>query len=154
MKENTKAKAVPPTANQQLLTECQHLLNYALKEGIAVDQSKVQLLTDDKLSSTSTAEQLLIVYNYLLDLVKPMKPRVIISMEKSEQSPWMIRMLGPLPIIRQFTILALLSMVIMIGVSLSPAINVHTHADHQNPPPKDHNAYLGTAHARGNSSPE
>lgn len=110
----------------ELHEKCESLFQYALKEGRSLDHAKLTILDGRPGTFGGTSEELLAVYNYLVQVVSPTSPRIIFAMERSEKASLFIRILGPLPIVRQFTLLALLSMLAFIWTSLSKDINVHT----------------------------
>lgn len=110
----------------RLFKECQALLSFAIKEGKPLKNPQLKLIDGSFESFSGTTDQLLSVYNYLIKVVKPATPRMILHLEQTEQRPIFIRVLGPIPIVRQFTVLALMSLLAFMVTSLSPDINVNT----------------------------
>ncbi len=107
--------------------ECESMLKYAMKQGKPLEKEPLAVLETPFSESTDEdkVSQLFISYNYLLDVVKPTSPRTITALEQAE-GPSLFRIFGPLPIIRQFMVVALLALTGMIGISLSPHVNTDT----------------------------
>ena len=127
-KEISTDLKIAQTTTGRLWQECTSLLNYAIKEGKPLESEPIAILqgTPPSREDTDTLNALLICYNHLTEVVKPTSPRTIVQLELAEQKPTWLRILGPLPIIRQFMIAAILSLVAMISISLSPELNVKT----------------------------
>lgn len=109
---------------ENLLKECRVMLSYAIANGKSVDALQVAPLHKD--DSDIKGQELMPVYNYLVNLVKPATPGTLVLFEKNRQSTRRFKFLGPLPIVRQFMVLSIFSLVALILVSLSPNVNVHT----------------------------
>jgi len=111
------------------------MVNYALKKGKPLKNIKIEMLHDDlendfkpgdEEKEQITIDKLLTLYNQLIKVVAPANPRTIIMLEESEKHPKLFRFLGPLPIVRQFMLTAILSLFGMITISLSSLVNVDT----------------------------
>lgn len=110
----------------RLFMQCQSLFSYALKEGHTLDDPKLSMLQGNAEDFKGTIDDLFSIYNYLVEVLKPVSPRIALAIEKTEHAPLYIKLLGPLPIVRQFTLLAILSLAAFIVTSLSEDINVKT----------------------------
>jgi len=104
-----------------LAKECRVMAEYAMSNGKPLDARQVEALSKD--DDELTSAELLPVYNYLLLLVKPAKPGTLILFEKNRQSDNVFKFLGPLPIIRRFMLVAVVSLLALIAFSLSPDVN-------------------------------
>lgn len=100
------------------------MLSFAISSGKSVDALQVAPLHKD--DGEINGQELLPVYNYLVNLVKPATPGTLVLFEKNRQSTKRFKFLGPLPIVRQFMVLCIFSLVALILVSLSPHVNAHT----------------------------
>lgn len=109
---------------EDLLQECRVMISFAFSNGKSVDPSQIAVL--HKENSQITGAELLPVYNYLVNLVKPATPGTLILFEQNRQSNKRFKFLGPLPIVRQFMLLCIFSLLALILVSLSPHVNTHT----------------------------
>ena len=106
---------------ESLIKECRVMVDYAMANGMPLDIHQIEPLEKD--NDKVSAKELLPVYNYLLLLVKPAKPGTLILFEKNRQSTNRFKFLGPLPIIRRFMLVAIVSLFALIGFSLSPDVN-------------------------------
>lgn len=109
---------------ESLLTESRVMLDFCLSQGKVLDTNQIAIL--DKADEEISAIELLPVHNYLVNFVKPAKPGTLVLFEKNRQSKSRLKFLGPLPIVRQFMLLTIVSLFALIGVSLSPHINTDT----------------------------
>lgn len=107
-----------------LLKECRVMSSYAFANGKSVDPGEIAPL--NKENEDLTGAELLPVYNYLTNLVKPAIPGTLVLFEKNRQSTKRFKFLGPLPIVRQFMLLSIISLIALILVSLSRDVNVHS----------------------------
>lgn len=109
---------------ENLLKECRVMTAFAISNGKGVDASLVAPLhkEDDQING----KELLPVYNYLTNLVKPATPGTLMLFEKNRQSNNPFKFLGPLPIVRQFMMLSVFSLLALILTSLSKDVNTHT----------------------------
>lgn len=106
-----------------LLLECQVMLDHALKTGQVIDVRAVAPL--DRPDDTSPSE-LLAVYNHLVEVVKPASPGTLLLFEESRQSTSWFTFLGPLLIVRQFMMAAIVALATLLGMSLTPHLNNET----------------------------
>lgn len=109
---------------ENLLKECRVMAAFALSNGKSVDASQIAPLhkEDDQING----KELLPVYNYLANLVKPATPGTLVLFEKNRQSTNPLKFLGPLPIVREFMLLSMFSLLALILTSLSADVNTHT----------------------------
>lgn len=109
---------------EEITHHCQFMLKYALREGKEIEHDMIDLL--DGHGFKGTTSQLLSLYNYLVVVIKPANPRTIAVIEENRKANSVMSILGPLPIVRQFMVVAVLSMLVMILSSLTSDINVNT----------------------------
>lgn len=100
------------------------MTSFAITRGKSVDAAHIAPL--DKEDSEIKGSELLPVYNYLVNLVKPATPGTLVLFEKNRQSTNRFKFLGPLPIVRQFMLLSIFSLLVLILTSLSEHVNTHT----------------------------
>lgn len=110
-----------PSLQESLLKECRVMTEYCIANGKALDAHHILVLEKD--DKDIKASELMPVYNYLLTLVKPAKPGTLVLFEKNRQSNSPFRFLGPLPIVRRFMLVTIISLVALILISLSPHVN-------------------------------
>lgn len=122
--------ATPPENDLafKLETECKAMFVYALKTGKNLDSRQIQSFEKQLSNPTnpSNLARLTESYNHLLEVVSPTSPRTILQLEAGEKSNRILHVLGPLPIIRQFMVIVILSLLGMISISLSPHVNVES----------------------------
>lgn len=109
---------------ENLLKECRVMVSFAINRGKSVDATHIAPLHKD--DSEIKGSELLPVYNYLVNLVKPATPGTLVLFEKNRQSTRRFKFLGPLPIVRQFMLLSMFSLLALIVTSLSSDVNTHT----------------------------
>lgn len=107
--------------HDSIYNQCSVMLDYAVKTGKGIDISHVEPLK--KAKREIDQNDLIAVYNYLSKLIKPAMPDALILFEKNRQSQSVFRFLGPLPIVRAFMLVIIVSLLFFIGISLSPLIN-------------------------------
>lgn len=113
------------SVRNRLLIECKSMIKYAIKKGKSLKATQVELLTSG-LNTGMSNVQLVNLYNYLTTVVSPAQPNAITLLESDEGTNNLISFLGPLPIFRQFMLTTVLSIIALIGISMSPALNTHT----------------------------
>ncbi len=107
-----------------LVMQCNVMLDYALKTGKTVEGYQVAPL--EKPIEELHSKELLSVFNYLSVLVKPAIPGTLMLFEKNRQSNSKFKAVGPLPIVRAFMLVTIISLLALIGTSLSPRVNNET----------------------------
>lgn len=124
---------------QHLLDECKAMAKYALDAGMEVSAQLLQELQnlDYKLAESETpndepspvpeeylyCRQLGKIHNSLSKTVAPAKPGALLLLAKEAASGGFKRYLGPVPLIRQMMVVAILSLAGLILVSLSPQVD-------------------------------
>lgn len=110
------------TLRGSIYEECRVMFDYVLKNGKQIDAQLVAPLEQDE--KTLDSATLMGVYNYLADQVKPALPGTLILFAKNKASINRFKFLGPLPIVRQFMALCILSLVALIATSLSGMVDI------------------------------
>lgn len=100
------------------------MLTYSLNNGKSLENAQIEILEQER--SEYSTDQLLNVYNYLLEVIKPMNPKTIFLLQEDEKRGVFWKFLGPLPIVRQFMAIATLSLIALIVTSLSEEVNVNS----------------------------
>lgn len=122
LKDNSRLPSLELTnIKDSLYKQCQVMFDYALKTGKVIDGNQVASLR--KPYAEVKQEELLPIFNYLVNLVKPAIPGTLVLFEKNRQSKSMFKSLGPLPIVRSFIVVTIISLFTLIGVSLFPEVN-------------------------------
>ena len=119
--------SVSPTETaltKQVYSECKVMFDHAMKNGKHLDPAHVKIL--DKDVSEVNTPQLIPTYNYLVDVVKPASPGTLVLFEKNRNSKSPLRHFGPLPIVRNFMLVTILSLLALILTSLSKNVNAVT----------------------------
>lgn len=106
---------------KQLKDECKLMLDYALKKGVVLENNQLALLDEE----SPEINKLLEIYNYLVEAIKPMKPETILLFRRNQRKGF-LGILGPLPIVRQFMVVTIFSILVCIVTSLSSHVNVHS----------------------------
>ena len=101
------------------------MTRYAIRSGKVLDEQKMAPLAEAlKLPPTEWDwTDLLPSYNYLIQIIKPARPNTLIIFDDLQKSKSPLRLLGPLPIVQNFMLLAILSIIGMIGFSLFNEVN-------------------------------
>lgn len=106
---------------ESLYNQCRVMLDHAMKTGKPINGSYLESL--NKPSQSLSQEELIHSYNYLAKVIKPAMPGTLTLFEKNRQSKSPFRFLGPLPIVRGFMLVTIISLLTLIGISLSPMVN-------------------------------
>ncbi|MBO3700418.1 hypothetical protein [Roseivirga sp. E12] len=106
---------------KSLHDQCKVMFDYALKMGKTIDGKLVIPLKKEY--EELSQEELLTVFNYLSNLVKPAMPGTLLLFEKNRQSNSRFKKLGPLPIVRWFMVVAIISLFSLIAISLFPQVD-------------------------------
>ncbi|MEO9806231.1 MAG: hypothetical protein ABJF04_23420 [Reichenbachiella sp.] len=129
---NTQIKPHKADAiNEDLLSQCQAMLKYAIRQGKQLNTNNIQSLDHiidltEVSSGQKNTDQLVALYNYLITVVNPAKPSTIALLESSSGKDHFLSFLGPIPIFRQFMVVTVLSILLLIGLSLLPELNART----------------------------
>ncbi|WDE04388.1 hypothetical protein SG34_024090 [Thalassomonas viridans] len=105
--------------------ECQAMVKHAFAKGVKVPAKITKLLAQQKLNpqGDDRAEQLTQIHNQLAELVSPAKPVTIMLMAKETEKASLFLFFGRVPLIRKMMMVAILSLVVLIALSLSSYIN-------------------------------
>ncbi len=109
------------SVNNSLYDQCRVMFDHALKTGKTIDAKLVEPLQHEQ--PHLKQGELLLVFNYLVNLVKPAMPGTLILFEKNRQSNSLFKKLGPLPIVRSFMLITVISLLALIGISLFKEVN-------------------------------
>lgn len=138
-----KSKIINPYGGlqlpQQIYMECRAMAEYALAKGQPVSPravTTIQTFTDEAPGEGMLGDEsiptprpkkdlfaLVSVHQELSRLVQPATPQTILLLDMEQESDRRFKFLGPVGLVRQMMIAALLSLVIFVGVVLSPSIN-------------------------------
>lgn len=104
--------------------QCRVMLDFALKNGKELDAAQVSVVEHSP--AKTNIQAIVVAYNYLADLVKPALPGTLLMFDKSKKEKSALSILGPLPIVRQFMLLSILSLIALITTSLSGQVNIES----------------------------
>jgi hypothetical protein len=128
----SKTEEYGQTLQQQMVEECVAMAKHALAAGLNVPGDVVETLekfTKQKAAETPTdtaawdIKQLNAVHNRLAKIVEPATPRTILLLDKESQKKGIWKFLGAVPFIRRLMLVAIISLVLFILISLSPFID-------------------------------
>jgi hypothetical protein len=111
---------------EQLVHECIAMTQYALASGKHVPPAvatAVEQARTTPADPTSDVGAITKVHDQLCKLVAPATPRALLLMGADHGAKGMRSMLGPVGLVRRMMIAAVASMVVFIGVSLTPYVN-------------------------------
>lgn len=131
------AKKPDPYANrtlrEQLYLEAHAMAEYALSTGHKVPSSVIRTLDEVEPTVTATdqppplsekhIDALLQAHNTLSRIVDPAMPRTILLLDMEQEAGGLWRFLGPISLIRQMMVAALISLLLFIVLGLSPNVN-------------------------------
>jgi len=118
------------------------MAKYAFASGLSVPPSAVQVIESFSISAfakstsgrdadvyavssnRSDSRQLFFAHRRLSQIVAPATPRVIIYLQREAQSKSPLRFLGPVPLVRHMMLAAILCLVLLLALSLSPDVNL------------------------------
>jgi hypothetical protein len=108
---------------QQLLAECRVMAQYALTSGKKIPPSTVQFLdyctrSSDYALNDETLEKLVTAHSSLTEIVKPARPDTLLLLADTTQTSWLCRVLGPVALIRQLTVIAVVFVVLFITLTV------------------------------------
>ncbi len=117
---------------RKLTWECRLIINYCLREGKPLDNNKLVLLEEierkfrEKHTGAEVMDTIMYLYNYLIGVIKPTDPRTVLLLERNKKGSSKLWFLGPLPIIQQFMLVAILSLIAFVSISLMPQVNAES----------------------------
>ena len=109
----------------QVELECQAMVNHAFGKGLKVPVKLTRSLEQQGRNNSDDvkAEQLTSIHNQLAELVSPAKPITIMLMANETEKASFFLFLGRVPLIRKMMMVAILSLIVLIALSLSSYIN-------------------------------
>lgn len=133
----------------ELILECNSMARYAFASGLKVPGQIVNALennhlsnnsegdgylspdTDNQLSGNSSSNlhrsvnirHISVIHGQLVDIVAPATPRTILLMETEAAKRHFWRFLGPVPLVQRMMFVAIISLIGLIFVSLSPEVD-------------------------------
>lgn len=119
---------------EQLYRESRAMAEYAFTNGLKVPAAAVTVLERLQIPGialekggqprdTADIEALVGVHTTLSRLVSPAKPRTIVLLDKEKSTGGALRFLGPVSLIRQLMLAALICLVLFIGLTLSKSVD-------------------------------
>ena len=108
----------------ELHQECYVLVRHLLGRGVHVPAgmvARVAALAEQRPAAGAVSE-LARIHAQLADLARPASPRTIVILEQEAARPSTLRFLGPVPLIRQLTVAAVVCLVLFIGAALSKEV--------------------------------
>lgn len=134
----------PASVGSQVRTECEAMARYALSSGLSVPAALIRTLDavcgtegGQKPSpalpagasaplSTDEVAQLAQVHGQLAAIIAPAIPRTVVLLENEAAKRGVWAFLGPVPLVRRMMLAALLSLLALITIGLSPDVNEET----------------------------
>ena len=140
------------TMKEQLIKECVEMTKYAFQNGKNVPAGLVRRLemisenhdprsgikddglptdklekTDEEAhAETKEIKHLATIHEFLSEQVSPATPKTIVMLAMEDAKKHAFSFLGPIPFIRRMMVATLISLVILIGTSLSPDVSEET----------------------------
>lgn len=116
-----------PGLRDQILRECTEMVRYALSSGTRVSPALVETVDAARATppaGTSDLAALAGAHERLAKLVAPATPRALVLFAQEDQKQkGMLRLPGPVRLVRRMALAALISVVLFIGSSLSPYVS-------------------------------
>lgn len=128
LKQETE-RSTSLSLTKQCFLECEAMAKYALASGQKVSGQLLQQLKElehklhEAHTNTQIVRQLGDAHARLSSLVAPATPRTILLLDSETEQRGYLRFLGPVPLIRQMMVTALLSLTALIVLTLSPEVN-------------------------------
>ncbi|MFC6440114.1 hypothetical protein [Bowmanella sp. JS7-9] len=95
------------------------MFEYAFRYGISVEPELAeQYFQSEHIDNASLTK----IYNYLIDVVKPAHPRYILQVYTHRHDHFIFRLFGNIPFVRALNFATLMSLVLLIGLSLTSFI--------------------------------
>ena len=113
----------------ETLAEAEAMANYALSSGKEVPRAlmtgleEVLKCADQPAAGTADIGGLAQVHQGLARIVHPATPRSILLLSRETDRPALVRVLGPVPLVRGLTIAAIISLAAWVGISLFSAVD-------------------------------
>jgi hypothetical protein len=120
----------------QVYKESRAMAEYALANGLQVPSAAISLLEQMEdfqrfrkdrapTSGVPHIEALVEVHATLSRIISPAKPRTIVLLDEENKAGGPLRFLGPVSLIRQLMIAALICLALFVGLVLSPSVNAY-----------------------------
>ena len=127
----SSAESTSPSLAKQGFLECEAMAKHALASGHKVSGGLLQQLNELEQSIHGDADptdntvmrQLGDCHARLSRLIAPATPRTILLLDSQTEQAGFLRFLGPVPLIRQMMLAALVSLIALICLTLSPEVN-------------------------------
>lgn len=109
----------------QLERECQAMALHAFSKGLVVPASLMKSLACETQVDRheQRVDKLAAIHNRLAEIVAPAKPETIMLMAQERNKGSIFLFLGSVPLIRKMMLVAIVSLIVLITLSLSPYIN-------------------------------
>lgn len=117
-----RTKENKPDIWYQLEQECKAMANHAFAKGMKVPVNLMKILEQGK-NGELRAEELTKLHNRLAELVAPAKPETIMLISDEMERGSVFLFLGRVPLIRRMMLVAIVSLITLIILSLSKFIN-------------------------------
>ncbi|MGE5343827.1 MAG: hypothetical protein ACM3SY_20345 [Candidatus Omnitrophota bacterium] len=121
------------TIEEHLKSECEAMAKYALGNNLKVPPELIGSLqrylkegSAEQGDHTVEVENLVIIHDQLAKIIEPAKPRLVLYLNQEARKNNLLKFLGPVPFIRRMMGVALISLVLFILISLSPAIDANS----------------------------
>jgi len=106
---------------QHLYGECQVMAQHALTSGLKVPVAVIQAINefaqrDAERCAPAELENLTIAHETLVQIVAPARPETLMLLAEAREQSWLCRTLGPVPLVRQLTVVAVLFMIIFVSL--------------------------------------
>lgn len=130
---------------RQIYQECRAMAEYALAKGKPFPASAIQTIeafeavelaageeTEAKPAPQGTdldIAELVAAHDLLARLIEPVTPQVVLLLDKEHYSHTLLKFLGPISLVRQLMLAAILSLVVFIGMIATPYIDASSMAE-------------------------
>jgi hypothetical protein len=137
-------KTINPYANlqlrQQLYLECRAMAEYCLANGRSVSPESIQIIenfesefkrsdSDSKPDNnpthlkTSIVSELVHVHQKLAQTIAPAVPKTVLLLDIEQESNTLFKFLGPVALVRQMMVAAIISILLFLGTVISQYVN-------------------------------
>jgi len=125
--DDTPGASRNPGLATQLLAECLAMVRHALSNGLEVSPQGLKQLNaisaaNPALINNEQVQELGRIHHELARSVAPATPRAIVQLSNSAGSR--LHFLGPVPLVRQLSLVSILFLLGLLGVSLSGSVNL------------------------------
>jgi len=130
----SKQRNINPYAHlklrDQVYRECRAMAEYALAKGKTIPPGTIKTIEryegeeEGKAKRDVEIGELVAVHEQLAKLVQPATPQTILLLDIEQETPSLIKFLGPVGLVRQLMLAAIISLGLFIGLSLTPYVNL------------------------------